>query len=60
MSYTAMKVHSKSGPHKSHSLSNSLLSFFFGHSTYLNLTQTAFKSLKIVSLIGSSRVINSG
>lgn len=55
-----MNVHNNKGPHKSHSFNNNLLSLFLGNKTYLNFTQTAFKSLITVCLIGSSNVLKSG
>ena len=53
----AMIVQSIRGPHRSHSLNSDF--FSWGQSTAANFVPTADRSLLIVSLIGSSRVLNS-
>ena len=53
----AMIVHSINGPQRSHSLNKDC--FSFGQRTAANFVPTAERSLLIVWLIGSSKVLNS-
>lgn len=53
----AMNTHRINGPQRSHSFKSALLCL--GYSTCQNLIPIAFKSLIMVSLTGSSNVLNS-